>query len=276
MNRILLVAIGIVGCQEYNVGGDATTPNVATRLPPTVGAPTPPPTTPLDPPPPVADAPIYANTELDLFEVDPIDGVRTFIGSFHQPSGGSVPGGVYDTAVNNDGVMYAGFSDGSIWQVDPGNASVGRLCEQDLAPTGMAFTPDGTLLIAGPSDIRALDLSTCQFSTVVSGSPFTTSGDLVGLPDGFIYWTVIDDHGDRLVRIDPSNWTLFDMGVIAVDSLYGVGYADDELFGFSSDGITVAIDPVQASVGSFVPSTVLDNDSEISWWGATTNPVAWD
>ena len=46
--------------------------------------------------------------------------------------------------------------------------------------------------------------------------------------------------------------------------------------GFSRYGDTVAITPVDAGPNGEVPTTVLRNDTEISWWGATTNPVAWE
>ena len=58
-------------------------------------------------------------------------------------------------------------------------------------------------------------------------------------------------------------------GVIDADGLYGVGYADERLYGFSSDGKIVAINPANAQ------TELLQTSDTIEWWGATTNPVRW-
>ena len=273
INLRIALALLAFGCQEYDIADKPDTANLPPTLPPTV-MPTPPPT-PATPPVPVAEAPVYANTATQLYEIEPATGDNTLIGTFHAVAGAQ-PGGIYDLAIDSQGVMYAGDDRGRIWLIDPGTAAAIPRCEQDVSPTGMAFTPDGELIIAGTDRVVVLDPNTCDAYEVLADSPFVTSGDIVGHPDGYLYWTVLGATSDRLVRIDPADWSLFDLGPIPFDDLFGVGYADDELFGFSAEGHTIAIDPTQAPVGGFVPTSLLNTLTGKSWWGATTNPVVWN
>lgn len=265
------LALLTFGCQEYDIGGKTDTAQLPPTLPPTVIPDEPVPT----PPVPVAEAPVYANTATELYEIEPTTGDHTYIGTFHAASG-TQPSGIFDLAIDAQGVMYAGDDAGRIWLIDPGTAQATPNCEQDVSPTGMAFTPDGELIIAGSNRVVVLDPTTCSTREVLADSPFVTSGDIVGHPDGYLYWTVVGTNSDRLVRIDPSDWSQFDLGPVPFDDLFGVGYADDELFGFSAAGHTIAIDPTQAPVGGFVPTSLLNVLVDKSWWGATTNPVVWD
>ena len=76
-------------------------------------------------------------------------------------------------------------------------------------------------------------------------------------------------NGDELVKLDPSSGMTQWIGATGQDGLYGLGYDDGELFGFSVEGKVVAINPQEASgqLRGRVPN--------VSWWGATTNPVIW-
>lgn len=275
MNRmlVLLSFATLAGCQEYQFDNPSEEP-VLPPLPPTVYPPVA--TPPVEPVVPVAEAPVYANTAGELFEVDPVTGTRLSIGEFRDVRSNLPVSGFYDIAIDSSGVVYGGTDD-SIYRIDPVTAQVERLCDSSTRPLGMAFTPDDRLLVAGDAYITQVNLGDCRETDVVADTAYTTSGDIVGLPDGFIYWTVSDsDHSDGLVRIDPSDWSLHYMGVIPVGKLFGIGYANDQLFGFSRYGDTVSITPADAPSGGFVQTTVLRTDADISWWGATTNPVAWE
>jgi len=58
------------------------------------------------------------------------------------------------------------------------------------------------------------------------------------------------------------------IGTLGYEKLFGLGYDEGELFGFSAQGEIVAISPDSAG-------TSLRSSGSISWWGATTNPVVW-
>ena len=82
-----------------------------------------------------------------------------------------------------------------------------------------------------------------------------------------MYWTVRDGNGDGLVSIDDFGRTSY-IGNIGYVNLYGLGYFDGNLFGFSSNGNIVTIDPNNAQA--------IDNEvHDFSYWGAATNPFRW-
>ncbi len=215
---------------------------------------------------PIAEASVYANTSDTLYEIDPATGERTTIGQFHE--GSAVVEYFEDIAIDLAGQMYGGTFD-ALYRIDPETAEVRKICDTDFDMTALTFTSMGELIAGGESTIHRIDLGSCQAEPIVSGAPYSTSGDLVGLPDGYLYWTVWGDgDGDELVRVDPDNGSAAWLGVIGYEKLFGVGYHADQLYGFSSDGSIVEIDPSDAS------SDLVCNTG-IGWWGATTNPVVW-
>ena len=90
----------------------------------------------------------------------------------------------------------------------------------------------------------------------------------MGIPGERLLWTVNGDAGDGLVEVDPDTGATALVGHLGVSGLWGVGYADGQLHGFSVGGQAVVIDPDTAAVSDV---TALDGE----WWGATTNPVRW-
>ncbi|MEN0065182.1 MAG: hypothetical protein AAGA48_23765 [Myxococcota bacterium] len=127
--------------------------------------------------------------------------------------------------------------------------------EPDLPP-GAAEDP---VYACTATDLFAIDPDT---------GAYDTSGDLVGLPDGFLYWTVRGEPNDQLVKVDPLTGATFLVGPIDEAKLFGLGYAEGALFGFGEEGPIVRIDPKTAE------TTELRRDGT-AWWGATTNPVKW-
>ena len=217
----------------------------------------------------VALARVYAHTTSEIFEVDPRSGEAESIGAFRNASGGL--DGFVDMAIDLDGYLYAGTYD-RLYRVDPNDGRVAPVCSLDFQPFAMTFGPNG-VLYAGSSDNRLVEVDTvsCETTELVAGD-WTTSGDIVGLPDGFIYWTVRgegNDANDELVRVDPETGAASWVGVTGTSRLYGVGYSEGSLYGFSSAGEIVSIDPATAE------TEILDVIDTISWWGATTNPVRW-
>lgn len=269
----------LVACSEYKLEGPEppvelpTTPAVTT---PTVPEPTEPVVdtaapvdTATDPVPtvtePVAEAPVYANTSTELFEIVPSTGARIRVGAFQER--GVPVSQMVDIAIDLTGRMYGGTYD-AIYQIDPVTAAVSKICDTDLRPYALAFTSDGELFAGAGADIVRIDLASCRSTPLLSSAIYETSGDLVGLPDGYLYWTVSGVDSDELVRVDPLTGATFWVGVIDEENLFGLGYTEGELYGFSSFGSIVVVDPTDAH------TTVLSNDGT-GWWGATTNPVVW-
>lgn len=219
------------------------------------------------PPPGVADAPVYANDAGSLYEVVPATGDAVYIGAMHDDLGEVV--NFVDIAIDLDGHLYGGTFD-SLYKIDPATGFVEYLCTPGVDMTALTFTSSGHLAAGGDSDLVWIDVDTCALSDLVVGAPYATSGDLVGLPDGYLYWTVEgDDERDELVRVDPYTGGMEWLGVAGVDQLFGLGFHEGSLYGFSDDGETVRIDPSDGT------TEILGVSSTIQWWGATTNPVTW-
>ncbi|HJN76604.1 MAG TPA: hypothetical protein QGF58_21925 [Myxococcota bacterium] len=208
------------------------------------------------------DAPVYANTSTTLYRLDEEE--LSTLGDFSED--GVPVDGMTDIAIDREGLVVGGTFD-AIYTIDAETAELTHVCDTDIVMYALAFSSDGRLFAGGDNVIEEIDLSDCSGS-VLTTSQYLTSGDLVGLPDGYLYWTVEGDDGDELVRLDPDNGFSQWVGVIGVERLFGLGFTNDELFGFSADGTIVAVDPDTAE--TFETST-----QGPGWWGATTNPVVW-
>ncbi|NOY24364.1 MAG: hypothetical protein GXP62_00680 [Oligoflexia bacterium] len=215
---------------------------------------------------PIASAPVYANTSDQLFEIDHTTGDRTLVGTFQDATG--TVSNMVDIAIDLDGHLFGATFD-TVYSIDPLDATVAAVCTSDISIYAMTFTSTGDLIAGAADKIVVFDLSRCIAYTLVEDSGYETSGDLVGLPDGYLYWTVLGDDADELVRVDPYSGALQWVGQVGAQKIFGLGYDDGELCGFTKDGDTVEISPDDAS------TVVRASDSSVSWWGATTNPVTW-
>jgi hypothetical protein len=98
---------------------------------------------------------------------------------------------------------------------------------------------------------------------------FASSGDLVAVKN---FGTVLTaDNGvsaDRLVRLAPQSFAGTAVGTnIGYSDIYGVAYWKDKIFGFTSSGQFVTIDPT-TGVGTLVQS------NGPAWWGAAVTTSA--
>ena len=217
--------------------------------------------------PPPAEAPVYAHDPNTLFEVKPGSGERVPLGEFSidgQPVGDSF----IDIAIDLDGNMF-GATFLALYQINPTNAVAKKLCDVDLDMVAMTFSSDGELFVGGSDGIQIVNVVNCRATPLAVGGGYQTSGDLVGLPDGYLYWTVRGSSRDELVRVDPLSGQTTWIGSIGFSQIFGLGYDDGVLYGFNSYGETISIDPRTAAASSLV------SDGDISWYGATTNPVQW-
>ena len=223
-----------------------------------------------------APAPVYAHTTNELFEVDPVTGHSLSLGTFHD---GPTPiRGVIDLAIDMNGRLFAGTRGGdddqprAIYRVSPYNASLQHICDTDAAMFALTFLPDGRLVAGSEGLLVVIDVDhDCATSVLLHHPTWITSGDIVALPDGLIYWTLRrQGEPDALAVFDPRTNLYGTRGVIGYDRLFGLAYDDDTqaLYGFSGDGEIVEIRPSDAH-------SVLLNDSAKAWWGAATNPAQW-
>lgn len=217
--------------------------------------------------PPPAEAPVYAHDADTLYEVKPDTGERVQLGTFsldEQP----VEGSFIDIAIDLDGNMF-GATFFALYQINPTNAVTKKLCDVDLDMVAMTFSSDGELFVGGSDGVHIVNVVNCRATPLSVGGGYQTSGDLVGLPDGYLYWTVRGSSRDELVRVDPLSGQTSWIGATGFSEIYGLGYDDGVLYGFNSYGETISIDPRTADASALV------SDGSISWYGATTNPVQW-
>ncbi len=216
-----------------------------------------------------ATEPIYVHTGAILHSYDPANETATPIGAFRSADGPVT--NMVDMAIDTGGQMFGGTLDKWVVRIDPQTARVEPLFEFDDILHGMTFLSDGRLVIAGERVSMVDPVTGRVISELVPGSDWVTSGDVVGLPDGKLYWTVRGANAgdpDDLIRIDPRTGAASKLGSAGIDRIFGLGYANHLLYGFSSGGRVVVLDPDTGAAG---PSVLLEG----SWWGATTNPVRW-
>lgn len=211
----------------------------------------------------VATEAVYINTDTTLFSFDPVTGVATRIGDFEE-GGQEIAGGMTDIAIDLSGVMFGGSFE-ALYRINPTTAECTYVASLDDQMTGLTFVSDGRLVGAGEA-VSFVDTRTGALTTLVARGEYYTSGDIIGLPDGMLYWTVTG--GDGLVQVDPDTGETRRRGTVGVTGVYGLGYAYGDLFGFTSNGEVIEIDP---TTGRSTSSSALSG----RWWGATTNPVLW-
>ncbi len=216
-------------------------------------------------PPPPATEPIYLNSGSTLYSFDPVAAVANRIGDFDDGAGGP-DGSMVDIAIDLTGNMY-GTTFSTLYRIDPSTARVRRIGATDDTLIGLTCLSDGRLVGAG-AGVYFVDTATAALTDIVPAGRYATSGDIVGLPDGNLYWTVALGT-DHLIVVNPATGGTVDRGNTGLSSVYGLAWYDDVLWGFTSDGYGAQID-VSTARSSSVRIT-----GSSSWYGATTNPVTW-
>jgi hypothetical protein len=210
----------------------------------------------------VATASVYINTGNSLFSYDPATNAATRIGTFLD-RGVSVTD-MTDIAIDLDGYMF-GVAYSELYSINPSDASVTWIATMRASLNALTFLSDGRLVGAG-DDVVYVDVADGRVTLLGAAGSYVSSGDILGLPDGFLYWSV--QGGDDLVRIDPTDGRATRVGSIGTSGVYGLGYADGVLYGFTGNSESLEIDAASGR-GSNVRRL------GGAWYGATTNPVLW-
>lgn len=207
----------------------------------------------------------YVHTARTLYAWDSFSGLVR-VGDFSE--GGGFAEEITDIAIDADGHMMA-VSFTTLYRVDAQTAALTAVASLPGSTfAGLAFAGDGTL-IGAADGLWRIDPTSGAATPLPGTSGLQTSGDVVGLPDGQLYWTTVGSSGDDLYVVDPASGSVQRVGPISESGLWGVGYTEDRLYGFSSAGLVVEIDPATAAVTDTFPLAG-------TWWGATTNPVRWE
>ncbi|MFO0726579.1 MAG: choice-of-anchor D domain-containing protein [Myxococcota bacterium] len=213
-----------------------------------------------------ATEPVYLHTPGDLYSLDPSTMQLNHVGAFNPALGLAQ---MIDIAIDLRGAMYGIDNGGQVYSVDPTTARLSPLFQyENGGAPGLTCLSNGKLVAAG-FELTILDPVTGHVDqTVVPQNRFTTSGDVVALPDGMLYWSITDGNHDALVRVDPSTGATTQLPNLPTTEVYGLGYVTGQLLGFSAGGQMLLLD---SATGAQTGSQQLPGQ----WYGATTNPVRW-
>ena len=212
---------------------------------------------------------MYAHTSSTLFAVDPSTYALTTIGAF---SGQAPLFGVTDLAIDLQGTMWAISFEGS-YEVDPNTAVMTQRGSWFPAEyNSLTFLTDGRLLAGEGSTLYEIDLTTgapTSMGTVPGGLVF--AGDMVGLPDGLLYCLMAPTANSAqtsLVIYNPSTGQVEDTFSTGQGTMFGVGYAQGTIYGFTEGGIIYSINPANGAATNVASAGQ-------PFWGAATNPTRW-
>lgn len=209
---------------------------------------------------------VYAHSNTDLYTLDIANKMLIPVGPFKAPvvmSTGKADV-IQDLAVMPDNTIYV-VSKTTLYTADQHDGHVTVVGAPDsLKQCGsdnvaLTTTPDNKLYVADYGgnfceiDISANPPAIMHLGTL--GQNMAISGDIVGLGDGSIYGTAYDtmdakntgtQKSNVLVKLDPKTGMMTQMiGATGYPNLFGVGFAEDKVFGFTHDGSgdVILIDP---------------------------------
>jgi hypothetical protein len=226
---------------------------------------------------------VYAETAHSLYQVDPTNPTSTTkICDF----GGALAGttsakAVNDIAVDLTGQLFA-ITKTDLYSINGSTCSATHLAALGASGTtngfnGLSFDAQGHLLAANDiGDVKLIDVATGSVQTAGSfGGHFTCSGDIVTLSTGVVYATAKDTSctgsscNDKLVSLNPGfGYQATLIGDIGYAGVFGLGYWDGTLYGFTRNGQSIQIDPVTGA------GTLLGTQSTLTFFGAGTTPLA--
>lgn len=222
---------------------------------------------------PRAEEPIYLNTNTQLWSWDPDEPEPQFIGVFHGVTGNI--NAMTDIAIDEDGQMY-GCTYNALFRINPLTAESTFIGSLPLGTTGLTFLYGDVLIAAGDGIFSIYSEDGGLRSTLVPAGVQETAGDIVGVPGALLHWVVLDPNGgfDQLAVLNTITGAVILAGGLGNRGVWGLAYAYGELYGFTSDGRWMILDPEDLTDGT-VSVTTGSFESHVSWWGATTNPVRW-
>jgi hypothetical protein len=259
---------------EAPTTGSPETRGPASETPPeaspsaTPSAPATPPAVTQTPSPEVATEAMYAHSDRTLFAVEAGTLTVKSIGDF-TIDGAPANRFMTDIAISKDGILYGIDGSGVIYRINASTAAMTAVGQLPAFVNGLAISTDGILYAAGFSVIFTFDTRDGTVGRFNQDATYSSSGDLIALPDGYLYQTAIGPNGaDLLIRIDPRTGATREVGSTGVSGMWGLGYAQGTLYGFDSTGRIL-------SVSSATGASPVVVSTSFSFYGATTNPLAW-
>ena len=222
--------------------------------------------------PPVDDTLVYAHSGSDLFQVDPRTLVLSRLGNLtmRDPDGQlQYLNTVTDIAVDRNG-RIVGVTFDSLLEIDPETAECTFIAPlpADLAFNGLSFLhlAEGTETLVATTlagVIYRVDKATGSVDVLGElGGGMQSSGDIVSVAGYGTLITIRGEDTDQLARVDPTTGAATPIGPIGATHVWGLGFWQDRVFGFTDRGEFLLIDPTTGA-GSEVA-----RDSAAPFWGA--------
>lgn len=211
---------------------------------------------------------MYGHTYTQLYSYDAATRSETFIANFRLSTGGTP--NISDIAITSNGLMY-GVDGSSLSNIDASSGLVSRISTTGIEAfgniNGLTALSDGRIVISG-NGVAVYNVVNHTLSTLLAPGTYQSSGDIIALPDNYLYMVALGSGSDRLIRIDPNSGASVVIGSLGHSGVYGLGYASNVLYGFAGNGDVFQINPANAAISS-------NSTSSLFWTGATTNPVLW-
>ncbi len=219
---------------------------------------------------PPSNAAVFAHSATELYRINPNDLSINLVGTFTFDQNDA---NITDIAIDKDGNMV-GISVQQLYAIDLETAAATYIADLDNAFNGLTYLPtDGQETLVGVAfdgSVYRIDPITGA-STLVGdyGGDLESSGDLVAVKNFGIVATVEVPEGgnDRLARLDPLTFEATIIGDTGFSRLFGIGFWEDKVYGFSENRHFVLID-VNTGNGQQVEF------GDVEWWGAGVTTLA--
>jgi hypothetical protein len=225
---------------------------------------------------------VYAHSSSALYKVDPDTLAITKIGDFGWGSVGSDV--MTDIAIDKNGVMI-GVSYDRVYKVDTNNAQTTML-SGNLGGTfnGLSFVPatqiggvntstDDVLVGTRNSDGKVFRIDPMTGAATQTGDKgsYVSCGDLVAV-DGFGTMQTLSNGfgsgGDSLARLAQTSFSAAPVGGgTGFQSIWGVAFWKNKVYGFTNYGEFLIIDPMTGAA-------MLVEQTDVNWWGAAVTTIA--
>lgn len=226
--------------------------------------------------PPASLAAVYAHSATALYKIDPDDLRVTLVGGFVWPNGSDQ---MTDIAIDRDGLTI-GISFDSVYRVDKETAECTFLANLQSGRmfNGLSFVP-GTgpdpnapeRLVGSNTSGEVYEIDPMTGTSTLAGAyggGWTSSGDIVSVRGFGTVATVTSGIGtDQLARLDPASFAATPIGNTGFDDIWGVGFWENKIFGFTDTQKFVLIDAV-TGLGTEVEA------GNVKWWGAAVTTSA--
>jgi hypothetical protein len=186
----------------------------------------------------------FAIDDKTLYEVRLPAGTVNAIG----PLTGVQASTMTDVALHPSNVLYGVAPSSGLYSINQSTGAATLLKSLNLGANinGADVAPDGTLYIAGSSDLFTVDTKT-NVATKVASFPtgYESSGDLafIGMRLVAAAKTIAVGTTDYLVELDPTGGTAKVLGPIGKTCVWGLAAFGQTLYGLTCEGYVLSVDP---------------------------------